>query len=347
MKVYLFACIEKNIGDDLFVKILCERYPNTDFIITSNAKYGTLAKIPNLKFSKKLKKWNWACSLEPKSRVKEIIARILEKYYALFLPKYNLGVSIVGNAFKNNEYTGWKQSHWIREKIKFVDKFYIISTNFGPYNNECWKKDFNKIFSKMADVCFRDEYSYNLFSQLPNVRYAPDAVMTLGHREHNMNNNVIISLIDCSLEGRSEKLKKATEIYELRMVETIKLLNKNGYKVTLLNSNTEQDRPCCNRILSSIDENIKINVVDYNGDLNEIFELYNNSSYVIGTRLHTIVLAWIYKTPVVPIVYDIKVSNLLKTCIFDKIKFDITNLKAITATDIVNAMKNNNFIWSQ
>ena len=52
MKCYLFACIEKNIGDDLFVKIICDRYPDTDFVITSKAQYGSLKEISNLHFSK-------------------------------------------------------------------------------------------------------------------------------------------------------------------------------------------------------------------------------------------------------------------------------------------------------
>lgn len=343
MKVYLFACIEKNIGDDLFVKILCERYPNVDFVITSRANYGSLKDIPNLIFSDLLEKWIRVSSLGQNNIIKALAAKIIQLYYTYRLPQYEVGVFIVGNAFKNTKYTGWKQSRWIRERIRLVDRFYIISTNFGPFSEEQWKNDFDKIFSEMKDVCFRDNYSYELFSQLPNVRFAPDAVFTLGMREHNKNKNVIISLIDCSFQARSEKLKKAASIYEQKIADTINLLLTKGYRITLLNSNKQQDRPACDRILNKVNPT-NISVLDYDGNLDKIFELYENSSYVIGTRLHTIILGFLFKLTVVPIVYDIKVTNLLGECSFDQSFFDITKLKTVSERDIVNALEKNGYL---
>lgn len=342
MKVYLFACIEKNIGDDLFIKILCERYPNIEFVISAQAQYGSLERIPNLSFSNVLEKWNWASSLGTNSTIKSFIAKIIQKYYEFRLPNYEIGVSIVGNAFKNLEYTGWRQSQWIRERIKLVDKFYLISTNFGPYSDERWRMDFANIFAQMSDVCFRDQYSYNLFSNLDNIRVAPDAVITMGIKKHENNKNVIISLIDCALSVRSDELKNSASKYEKKMADTITLLVSKGYTITLLNSNTKQDRPACNHILDMIDQS-NVTVLDYEGDIDEIFELYSKSSYIIGTRLHTIILGWLYNLSVVPIVYDIKVANLLKTCMFEGSIFDITKLQNVTANEIVKALESNSY----
>lgn len=343
MKVYLFPCIEKNIGDDLFVKILCERYPDVEFIISSKAMYGSLREIPNLTFSNKLERWNWLSSLGQNNKVKACISKVLQFLYKFRLPKFEIAVSIVGNAFKNEEYKGWKQSRWIRERMRLADKFYLLSTNFGPYKHKEWKDDFHNIFSSMTDVCFRDLYSYNLFSDLPNVRFAPDAVFSLGMHSHEKNKNVIISLIDCSFEARSQELKKATYSYEKKTIEIIKYLRIKGYTITLLNSNMEQDRPACNRILANLEEGT-VSVIDYNGDLTEVFAIYEQSSYIIGTRLHTIVLGWLYGLKVLPIVYDIKVSNLLKSCSYDGEKAEITDLESITAEQIVSMMENNNYM---
>lgn len=47
------ACIEKNVGDDLFIRIVCERYPNVDFYISDKANYPELNNISNLHFEKK------------------------------------------------------------------------------------------------------------------------------------------------------------------------------------------------------------------------------------------------------------------------------------------------------
>lgn len=346
MKAYLFACIEKNIGDDLFVRTICNRYPNTKFIITSEANYGSLQNIHNLIFSDILSKWNWASSAGGNSKLKYLIAKILQKYYESKLPKYELGVYIVGNAFKNKKYTGWRQSRWMRERINLVDKFYILSTNFGPYQDEQWKYDFDKIFPQVKDVCFRDKYSYDLFSNLENIRYAPDAIFSIGQRRHITNKNVIISLIDCAFEARSIELQDSSVAYEEKMVEVIEKLLEKGYNITLLNSNTIQDRPACNRILRKLD-NSQVSVVDYDGNLDLIFDLFENSSYIIGTRLHSIILGFLYNLNVLPIVYDIKVANMLDSCDFDQKKFDITNLDNIDSSEIVDALEHNSFIISE
>ena len=63
----------------------------------------------------------------------------------------------------------------------------------------------------------------------------------------------------------------------------------------------------------------------------------------MATRLHTIVLAWLHNLPVVPIVYDIKVENLLATCGFSGKQYDIYNLDEVTAEDIFSALKQYDF----
>lgn len=51
--------------------------------------------------------------------------------------------------------------------------------------------------------------------------------------------------------------------------------------------------------------------------------------------------------PVVPIVYDIKVSNLLDVCSYNQSVFDITQLGCVTGVDIVDALVNNRFVISK
>ena len=38
MKVLILAYARKNIGDDLFIKMLLDRYPTVDFFIKANTK---------------------------------------------------------------------------------------------------------------------------------------------------------------------------------------------------------------------------------------------------------------------------------------------------------------------
>lgn len=347
--VLLFACIEKNIGDDLFVWLLCNRYPHINFIITEDAKYGMLEKIPNLLFSSELKKWMWASNVGENNIIKRGIAILIESFYKYKIGKHKMAISIVGNAFKNYDYKGWSQSRWIRDRISLVDKFYLISTNFGPYFDNGWKLDFMKIFPKMEDICFRDIQSYSLFNELPNVRYAPDAVLSLGKKKRSLKKKkqIIISVIDCSFSARDESLKKSTINYENCMANVIDYYISQGYRIVLLNSNSIQDSPASSRIMIKCKNNEKIEIVNYNGDFSDIESIFEDSEMVIGTRLHTIILSWLYDLPIIPIIYDIKVKNILLSYGFKGVCYNITNLEDITIQNFIEAFENYSFSLSE
>ncbi|HEY4430277.1 MAG TPA: hypothetical protein VGN87_04470, partial [Paenibacillus sp.] len=49
-KMLIYAYTEFNLGDDLFIKVLCERYPDTEFRICAPRQYNLCFKeIKNLK----------------------------------------------------------------------------------------------------------------------------------------------------------------------------------------------------------------------------------------------------------------------------------------------------------
>lgn len=319
-EVMLFACIEKNIGDDLFVYIVCNRYPDSQFTITSDADYGDIAELENLKFSRELKRWLWASSIGEKNILKRIIGIILEKVFELKIKKCETAVYIVGNAFKNLDYIGKSQTRWIRERVKLTEYFYLMSTNFGPFADERWVNDCSEVFMKMTDVCFRDKESYSYFANLDNVRCAPDAVFSLGKRVNIPQKILLMSVIDFSLKDRNKKLHSRAGIYEEKMLEIAEGYISEGYKIILLNSNSNQDRDASRRIGYNVIKKENIQIIDYDGNLESIFNLFESAELVIATRLHTIVLAFLYGIPVIPIEYDIKVTNLLNMCGFDGYK---------------------------
>lgn len=344
-KVLLFACIEKNIGDDLFINTVCDRYKEVQFYISKSADYGDLSKIKNLHFSKLIMKWNRYNEVASNNKIKNFIAHAIAKILRMFLPRFDCGVYIVGNAFKNNDYRGKIESKWIVERVKLVERFYLLSTNFGPYTDEKWKQDFDNIFPEMKDVCFRDKDSYELFKELDNVRYAPDTVLSIGEKKVDESNRrlVLISLIDCLYPARSEKIKNCAMSYEDKIVEATDYYVKKGYEVVLVNSNTEQDMPAIQRIYSKCKNVEKVKIFEYKGDYSEIFKLYEGASLVIGTRLHTIILAWLYGIPVFPIIYDIKVKNMLKSYGFNSKCVGIEDINMLDMEYVDCAIKEYDF----
>ena len=300
------------------------------FFVTADANYGSLAKIPNLYFDVELKKWLWASSIGSRSKAKRIIGKFLQAYYKMLLGKYNTAVYIVGNAFKNPDYRGPQQIDWLRNRVRLAERFYLVSTNFGPFNDSRWVNDCASVFSDITDICFRDEKSYQYFSNMSNTRFAPDAVFSLGKQTSKKEKSIIISVLDFAIAQRDEKLRANAGVYEKCMAQIANEYLKNGYSVVLLNSNTEQDRPACSRIVGQIRSKENIKVINYQGNLDEIFEIYSRASFVIATRLHTVVLALLYDLPVLPILYDIKVDNLLSTIGFTGKSILIEELESLS-----------------
>lgn len=327
MKRIIFACIEKNIGDDLFVYSICSRYKDKTFYIDKTAQYGDLAKIDNLKFSHLLKIWNRFSISEPKSKTKKQIKKMILSFSEIFLGKNNIVIYIVGNAFKNKKYIGPEQLNWLRDRERISQSFYLLSTNFGPYNDSRWKNDCLNEFKKMTDVCFRDTYSYELFKNEIEIRYSPDAVLSLQQEYVNSKDRsdrdiVIISMIDCGMSSRGKEINNIINDYEKKLAEISKYYIKKGLKIVLLTSNNIQDFPAANRIKNMVNDS-DVSIFEYKGNFKEVFKLYSKAKYVISTRLHVMILSWIYNVPVLPIVYDIKVKNLIETYKFNNPHIDI------------------------
>lgn len=346
-KVYLFACIEKNIGDDLFIYLVSQRYPNVNFVISDDAKYLQQNNLTNLEYSEILRKWLKFANNESNNVIKRFLISILEKIYRLKLKKLD-SIYIVGNAFKNTNYKGNYQINWLKKRLYISNNFYLISTNYGPANCDEWKKACHDVFSKMTDVCFRDVMSFDAFRDLKNVRYAPDAVLSIDVDNSSKNKiledkYIIMSIIDCSMNDRSDKLNASTNDYESKMAYLINEFNKRGVNVILLNSNTIQDKPASERILEKCKNKTRNLVYDYDGNIKELFNIYINATAIIATRLHTIILGWLYEIPVIPIVYDIKVENLLNSYKFDGFSEKITNMKNIDFFSINYAIENYSF----
>lgn len=343
--VLLFACIEKNIGDDLFIKTLCDRYPNTNFIISKDAKYGSIREIDNLKFSLALKYWSLLNSIVGRNMFRRIIKKTGCLFLKILIGSHDYGIMIVGNAFKNYCYEGSWQIKWLEDRRKLTNKFYLISTNFGPFYDNRWVSDCKKIFENIDDVCFRDEKSYYYFQSLRNVRFAPDAIFSMDCKKNgNHDKRIVISVIDCSFPFREDWIKNCTNDYEYKMIEIADYFTDNGYEVVLFNSNAKQDEPASYRIKEGSRNKKKIQIYNYDGNIEDAIDLLSCSSLIVGTRLHTVILSLLLNVPVFPIVYDIKLLGVLNSCGFTEEYIDIKDISKITLEEIINSIEKYSFV---
>lgn len=102
MNILLYAFIENNLGDDLFIKLICEKYPTVNFYlpIEANKANISLNNLNNLHFSENLKK------IYKKFKKESIMNNHLKLNFSLLnkkesslLKSFDASVYVVGSAF--------------------------------------------------------------------------------------------------------------------------------------------------------------------------------------------------------------------------------------------------------
>ncbi|QGH36256.1 hypothetical protein GI584_20400 [Gracilibacillus salitolerans] len=337
-KVMIYAYSNLNLGDDLFIKLLCERYTNTQFLLYAPKGYKKLFEdLQNI-------------SIFPSDtllvKVGNFIFRVL-KVNRPFLrtkiaKKCDAAVNIGGSIFM--QVNNWKNQFENKEGMQIKNKpFYLLGANFGPFIDSEYFLAYKNLFSKYTDICFRDSYSYELFKDLPNVRLADDIVFQLKEdlKIKEEKNNVVISVIRPSVR---KQLENYDEIYYKKIKDTIIYLNEKGYYVTLMSfCEKEGDKEAVEEILELLPDRNKIKVKKhyYKYNIKEALQTIANSKFVVATRFHAMILGWVFNKPVFPIVYSQKMTNVMKDVGFDGLYTDFNQLENLDVADVYKGMQLN------
>lgn len=328
IKIYIDAVLEKNLGDDLFVFILINRYRNCMFYSQTRFDYSDYKENLKIYSGKYINYINKIMSAIFKQG--KFCGKILKN-------KCNYMVGIGGSIFME-----WGNIKKIKRHFSIYSKekkYFILGANFGPYKTNEFKYFIKESVLKYAqDVCFREEHSYELFKDLPNVRYASDIVFTLDTSNIKITDNkkVVISVIDCDKKINS----KYTELYENKIIELIKLFYTKGYEITLMSyCKSEGDEFAIERIISKLDdEKIRkdINKYFYDGNIEEALNVMGDCQIVIGTRFHANILGLVMNKTIIPIAYSDKTLNVLKDMNFKGKVFDIRDMDNFKVNELTD-----------
>ena len=311
MKVFVNAYLENNLGDDLFMDILVNRYKNHQFYALTNSYEATCSnvhKIKNKYFIKLIRKLN----------LKPIIAN-----------RFDLVVTIGGSVYMETN-----------SKHKFSlgkNPYYILGTNFGPYKTKDYFNNAHEFFKNAEDVCFREKYSYDLFSDLPNVRYASDIIFSLDVSKIKITNNkkVVFSIISC----KDKINEKYTEEYEKAIISLTKYFIDKGYEVCFMSfCKLEHDEEAIENILAKCDEKLKekITTYYYRGNRKEAIEILADSQIIVGGRFHANILGMLLGKTVIPMMYSDKTKNVLDDMKYEGKTIDIRNLHEFDAFKLLS-----------
>lgn len=316
-RILIYAYMAGNFGDDLMVWLLCRRYPEVKFVLWADSSYRERFQgIKNVRIISQKDKVNRVYNY----LIRNILKR--EDDYFQYLVRTSAAVIHIGGSIyvQHEQYEiTMAIDRMLRRNSK---KMYVCGANFGPYEDQGFLREYYNILKQDDGVCFRDRASYELFQSLPNVRYAPDIVFScpvdLDMTEKNK--SVLISVIDLERRKGHYGISQYVDVYNSFIQSAAQWYIENEYQVNFLSLCDEQgDRKAAEDIAGKLPETMhnKVNIYSYQTDIMQILSLFAETEIVIGTRLHSIILGWVYGKKVLPIVYDLKIRNLLSDLKWD------------------------------
>lgn len=310
MKIFVNAYLENNLGDDLFFEILQNRYKNHEYYLMSSS-YKTTNKNVHILSNKIIVK------AIRKLQIKQIIAN-----------KCDISVVIGGSMYMETQN---KVPNFSLGK----KPYYILGANFGPYKTQEYFDAVHRFFEGAQDVCLRENYSYELFKDLKNVRCASDIVFSLdtSNIKNTDNKRVIFSIISCKRKINDSY----TSEYEKTIIKMTKFFVKNGYEICYMSfCKNEGDEQAIEEIISQCDEETKQHITKYyyNGNTREALEELANSQIIVGGRFHANILGMLLKKTVIPMMYSDKTENVLEDMDFKGKIIDIRKLDSFAVEEL-------------
>lgn len=290
-EIYLKAYFRKNVGDDLFVRCVAERYPHVMFrIFAFPASAQPFAHLPNIRNIGKV--WHFIDRACNKFTGKHICKLQMEKSAPAVV---HIGGSILLNP------------HCFS---LLNPNTFVIGCNFSPYKTEA---DYRMIFSKLEkakDVCFRDRYSYEMFSSLNHARMAPDVLFGYpGYPAFKKGCGVGISVI--SVDNRPE-LKHIADKYYNEIAQTIDKCAQMQIPVKLFSFCEAEGDSKAIRDIMARSKTKCAEICKYDGDMDATLEQLNECEYIVATRFHAMVIGWCLSKKVFPVVYSDKQLNVMQ-----------------------------------
>lgn len=337
-RIYLKAYTNMNFGDDLFVYIICRRYPEVKFYLScSKFSDDAFECIENLTIMNRT---------HLKGMIIQNVKRLMNKCSIQTNFPFDGQVYIGGSIFIQPS-DWYKECNYEKELYEYrLNKnlpFFILGANFGPYDDDKFVKIHKKFFeTEISDICFRDRWSYDIFNDVAKVRYAPDIVCTYQLPKVKKENLILISCI--YNDGREGLPHFENEVYFQKMAEVCDQYWCLGKQVCLVSlCKAQGDEISCLEIKKRCKGEIQ--TVFYRGNIDEIIQLFARAEYVIASRFHAMILSWLADTPVYPISYNNKTEQVIRNYGFAG--------KYITIQDIdfvdfktVDENRNNQYIFN-
>lgn len=309
-KIAVEAYFNANLGDDLFVSMLCRRYPAVDFY-ARGPKVGAAVRrgLPNLHYL-----------INDRRSFSRTVYWGIDKFRSIVLSTQQSDVYvqscdgrvlISGSCFMQR--SGPSVIDWHRFFIG--PNTVVLGCNFGPYDAPWYLETYREIFAHARSVCFRDKASYDLFQELQNVTWAPDIVF--GYDRHDVElpqekGYLLLCPAPIDKDGQTEQSQYWQDYVDFH-VRMIRTAQTRGRQVILLGFCKEQDMTTVHEIVEKLPDKFGVRQLCYPDlSIRQAVGYVANAGMVLATRYHAMILALLFGRRVFSICYSDKTSHVIR-----------------------------------
>lgn len=244
----------------------------------------------------------------------------------------DLVISTGGTYLVENYYRGFpKRLFDYRLSLLLKSPLVFFTQSLGPFYSKRYQKIFKEIFNKSLLILVRDSQSQKHLTDIgvneAKIKISPDVVFTFGKknnfypdfaRENKKQIRLAISVRNWKFFNSNET-KQGMENYKRAIADLIiNLVRKRDIAIEFISTcqGIPEYHTDDSRTAQEIKEQLPLEIqskVTVINDFHHPYQLLNKiSSYdlVIGTRMHMCILSLVARTPVLPIAYEFKTTEL-------------------------------------
>lgn len=309
MNIYLSAYVNRNFGDDLMIRQLCNAFPSHNFLLFApkyREMFDTISDIPNLKLSDiSLEQFSKCCKSD------------------------DVFVKIGGSMFiiksRRTLINRTKELLYLKRIKKCGCKLAVIGCNVGPFASPIHRQVAVNELALYDLVTVRDKASYDFVkahTKCPDLRLYPDILFglkdSLLNNSNSNDNSLCISAFKDGGDGEyNGKMAALADGYIKATGGRVKLL--------IFEATEKSDYISAGKIYALAENKDKIDIVIHRTG-KEIMKAICACNCVVCTRFHSIVMAITAGKKFVPIVYSNKSQNLLEDLNYNGVIYNFDNM---------------------
>ncbi len=337
--VAVYGFFGHNLGDDLFFDRLFKRYPDTVFAVFDAEGYEDFfAAYPNVYGY--TRQHPDVASIDARGRK---LGR-KDAFEKLLLSKVDAVVHIGGSIYQ--QIGDWKTDMEVRRKrYKRSRPFFSISSNFGPYHTEAYRRFWKTQFDKAGDICFRDTYSASLFKDVKAARHVPDLLFSQPlpavPREEG---RLFVSVIDPSAAHRSFSEAQSEGYYRTLTAVVTRWLADGGTVHLSAFCPYEGDMHAVQTIKNGVPDALRARLFEtiYTSTVDAahgVVDALCRSSHVLATRFHAMVFGLTSGARTLPLCYNEKMDHVLSDLAFDGAVLSVEDMMTLTADEVIERLR--------